>query len=162
MAAIFQTFSNAFSWMKMYKFRLRFHWSLFPRFQLTIFQHWFRWRLGADQATSHYLNQWWLVWWRINASLGLNELNSDSAISHDHAFHKVHYINNHNVPQSLLNIWCFTNNIYIWFYFLSISEVVKTLLRRNSTKNHQSYQVVCVPDIYWKQYSRPNAIVARY
>ena len=30
MAAIFQTtFSNAFSWMKMYEFRLKFHWSLF-------------------------------------------------------------------------------------------------------------------------------------
>ena len=30
MAAIFQTtFSNAFSWMKMFKLRLRFHWSLF-------------------------------------------------------------------------------------------------------------------------------------
>ena len=30
MAAIYQTtFSNAFSWMKMYKFRLRFHWSFF-------------------------------------------------------------------------------------------------------------------------------------
>ena len=26
------------------------------------------------QATSHYLNQWWLVYWRIYASLGLNEL----------------------------------------------------------------------------------------
>ena len=43
MAAIFQTtFSNAFSSMKMFKFRLQFHWSLFPRVQLTIFQHWFR------------------------------------------------------------------------------------------------------------------------
>ena len=43
MAAIFQTtFSNAFSWMKMYKFQLRFHWSLFLRVQLAIFQHWFR------------------------------------------------------------------------------------------------------------------------
>ena len=31
--------------------------------------------LGAVQATSHYLNQWWLVYWRIYASLGLNELN---------------------------------------------------------------------------------------
>ena len=40
MAAIFQmTFSNAFSWMKVYKFLLRFHWSLFPKDQLTIFQH---------------------------------------------------------------------------------------------------------------------------
>ena len=38
MAAIFQsTFSNWFSLMKMYQFRSRFHWSLFPRVQLTIF-----------------------------------------------------------------------------------------------------------------------------
>ena len=29
--------------------------------QLTIFQHWFRWWLGAGQATRHYLNHWWLV-----------------------------------------------------------------------------------------------------
>ena len=39
MAAISQTtFSSAFSWMKMYEFRLRFHWSLFLRVQLIIFQ----------------------------------------------------------------------------------------------------------------------------
>ena len=42
MAAIFQTtISHAFSSMKINKFRLRFHWSLFPRVQLTVFQHWF-------------------------------------------------------------------------------------------------------------------------
>ena len=72
MDVIFQTaFWNWYSWMNMLKFRLKFHWSLFLRFQLTIFQHWFR---LADQATSHYLNQWWIVYWRIYASLGLNEL----------------------------------------------------------------------------------------
>ena len=77
MAAIFQTkFSNGFSWMKIYEFRLTFHWSLFLGVQLTIFQHWFRWWLGADQATSHYLNQWWLDFRRIYTSLGLNELTS--------------------------------------------------------------------------------------
>ena len=27
--------------------------------KLTICQYWFRWWLGASQATSHYLNQWW-------------------------------------------------------------------------------------------------------
>ena len=53
------TFSNAISWMKMFEFRLKFHWSLFLKVQLTIFQHWFRRWLGAEQATSHYLNQWW-------------------------------------------------------------------------------------------------------
>ena len=43
MAAISQTtFSNAFFWMKMYEFGLRFHWSLFLVVQLTILQHWFR------------------------------------------------------------------------------------------------------------------------
>ena len=43
MTAIFQTTSsNGFSWMKMYEFRLRLHWNLFPRVQLTKFQHWFR------------------------------------------------------------------------------------------------------------------------
>ena len=76
MAVVFQTtFSNAFSWMKMYEFQLKFHWILFPRVQLTIFQHWFRQWLGAGQATSHYLNQWWLVYWCIYESLCLNELN---------------------------------------------------------------------------------------
>ena len=40
----------------------------------TISQLWFRWWLGADQATSHYLDQWWLDYRRIYASLGLNEL----------------------------------------------------------------------------------------
>ena len=75
MAAISQTtLSNAFSRMKMLEFLLRFHWNLFLMVQLTIFQHWFRLWLGAVQATSHYLNQWWLVYWRIYASFGLNEL----------------------------------------------------------------------------------------
>ena len=40
MAVVSQTtLSNAFSWMKMLEFRLRFHWSLFLRVQLTIIQH---------------------------------------------------------------------------------------------------------------------------
>ena len=36
------TFSNAVSWMKMFKFWFKFHLSLFPRVQSAIFQHWFR------------------------------------------------------------------------------------------------------------------------
>ena len=60
MAAILQTvFSYAFSWMKNFVFCLKFNWSLFPRFQLTITQHWFSKWLGAEKATSHYLNQCW-------------------------------------------------------------------------------------------------------
>ena len=42
MDAISQTpFSNAFSWMKIFQLRLKFPWSLFLRFQSTIFQHCF-------------------------------------------------------------------------------------------------------------------------
>ena len=75
MAVIFQAaFSNAFSWMKMYKLPLRFHWSLFQRIRLTMFPHWLIEWLGAGQATSRYLIQWWFNYWRISASLGLNEL----------------------------------------------------------------------------------------
>ena len=65
---------NGFSWTKMYEFRIKFHWNLFLGVQLTIFQHRCKWWLGADLATSHYLNQWWLFYWRIYASLGLSEL----------------------------------------------------------------------------------------
>ena len=56
---ILQTFSNAISWMKMFEFRLKFHWSLFLKVKSTIFQHWFWSWLGAKQRTSHHLNQWW-------------------------------------------------------------------------------------------------------
>ena len=47
------------------------------RDKLAIFHHWFGWGLGAVQATSHYLNQWRLVYRRIYASLSLNELRED-------------------------------------------------------------------------------------
>ena len=40
MAAISQTtFTNAFSWMKMFELRLKFHWSLFPSVHLTMAWH---------------------------------------------------------------------------------------------------------------------------
>ena len=81
-AGTFQTtFSIAFSWIKMYDFRLKFHWSLFLRVKLTILQQWFRWWLGAVQATSHYLNQWWLDYRRIYASRGLNELTAEYPVT---------------------------------------------------------------------------------
>ena len=56
MAAISQTIiSNAFSWMKMFEFRLRFHWILFLRVQLTIFPTLFQimaWRRPGDKPLS--------------------------------------------------------------------------------------------------------------
>ena len=41
----------------MYEFRLRFHWSLLLRFELTIFQHWFRcWLSHLTNPTMHQKN----------------------------------------------------------------------------------------------------------
>ena len=45
--------------MKSFVFWLKFHWSWFPKVQLTMIEHWLRLRLGAEKATSHYLNQCW-------------------------------------------------------------------------------------------------------
>ena len=67
-------FQKHFLQWKCKKHQLKYHWCLFLMLQLTISQHWFRLWLGAGQATSHYLNQWWLVYWCMYASLGLNEL----------------------------------------------------------------------------------------
>ena len=36
------TFSNIFLWMKGFVFWMIFHWSMFLRIKLTVFQHWFR------------------------------------------------------------------------------------------------------------------------
>ena len=58
MAAISQTiFSYAFSWMKSFVLWLKFHWSLFLKTELTRSQQWFGEWLGAEEATSHYLNK---------------------------------------------------------------------------------------------------------
>ena len=45
--------------IKCFVFWLKFHWNWFLKVQSTINQDWFRWWLGAKQATSHYLNLWW-------------------------------------------------------------------------------------------------------
>ena len=46
-------------------FLFKFYRKLFPSAQLTIIQHWFRQWFGAEQGTSHYLNQWW-HWWMMH------------------------------------------------------------------------------------------------
>ena len=67
MAAILhRTFSNSFSWIKRAEFSFKFHWNLFPGFQITKNQHWSR-------SPSHYLNQWCLND-ALYASLSLNDL----------------------------------------------------------------------------------------
>ena len=107
MAAFSQTTSlNAFPWMKMHEFRLKCHWSLFLRVELTIFQQCFRLWLGAVQATSHNLNQWWLVYRRIYASLGLNELTFSASVG----THIKELI-------SILHVATMKNNIFLTVFY---------------------------------------------
>ena len=55
-------------------FPIRFSLKFIPKGSINNIPALVRVWLGADQATSHYLDQWWLINWRIYASLGLNEL----------------------------------------------------------------------------------------
>ena len=43
----------------LFEFLIQFHWNMFMRVELMISQHQFRWWLGTEQATNHYLNQCW-------------------------------------------------------------------------------------------------------
>ena len=45
-------FSNAFSWMKIYKFRLRFHWCLFPIDNIPALVQIMAWRRPGDKPLS--------------------------------------------------------------------------------------------------------------
>ena len=67
-------FSGAFSLMKGFVFRLKFHWSLFLRVDLTITQHWFRWWLGARRWHAIILTKADWIHWRKYAALGGDEL----------------------------------------------------------------------------------------
>ena len=58
--------------MQLYEFSLEFHLSLFPNSNLQYFSIGSEWH-GVDQATNHYLKQWWLDYRLIYASLVLNE-----------------------------------------------------------------------------------------
>ena len=116
MAAISQTtFSSAFSWMKMFEFRLKVHWSFFLRDQLTVFQHWFRWWLGAVQATSLYLNQWWLAYRRVTGPQWVKQ-NRDTG---------VHFTN--TLVCIIIQIWwrwCFAD----LFKFLWLSDNIQWVI----------------------------------
>ena len=75
MAAIFQTkFSNAFILNENVWISIDISIKFVPWTQINNIPALVHIMVGADQATSHYLNHWCLVYWRKYASLGLNEL----------------------------------------------------------------------------------------
>ena len=127
------TFSNAFSWLKMHRFRLIIHCNLFLRVQLTLFQYWFRWWIGAVQATSYCLNQLWQVYWCIYESFGPNELKEKET---QHSF------------AELLNIYI--SGIWLWYMqALFINRVKQN--RCLKSENPQPMVVTILPPCSGKQ-----------
>ena len=70
----FDGISNAFSWMKMFRFKSKIYLRLFPRVQSTMFKHLSDNGLAPTRRQAINLNQWWLNYWCIYASLGLSVL----------------------------------------------------------------------------------------
>ena len=106
MADIFQTiFSSAFSWIKMYLATIEFSLILVasgPINNTSALVKIMAWRRPGD---SHYLNQWWLIYRRIYASFGPNELMSMFAIVATGIgwiyLESWHFINGNKLPSDL-------------------------------------------------------------
>ena len=126
MAAIPQTtFSNTFSWLKMFNFPLKFHWNLFLWVQLIIFHHWFTQWLGAKQATSHYLNQYWPMLW---THICVTQPQCVKSFFGDQWF------------QVMLCTSCsvFPNVCHWWYIVISVKLQVPIKHRNNKIGNQQS------------------------
>ena len=113
-----QHFQIHFREWKILYFDLSFT-GVFPRGLIDKSQHWFRLWLRAEQATRHYLNQWWLDYRRIYASLGLNELTKTGMV------------------DDMLNVFSLKNIFEYWFKFhLNPLEPNQSLV---ITCNYQSF-----------------------
>ena len=78
MAAIFQTFSYAFSWMEMNDIRLQFHWTFVPKVPINnipALVQIMAWRLPGDKPLSEPIMVVLPTHIYIYAALSLNELN---------------------------------------------------------------------------------------
>ena len=92
--------------MKIYGFRLKFHWSFPSIVQLAINQHWFREGLGANQARRQFLTNDGLAHWRIYVSLGLRKLIQNLVCS----FHKEPGFNISNYSEFVVFHYSFAIN----------------------------------------------------
>ena len=68
--------------------------------------------IGADQATNHYLTQWWLVCWRIYASLGLSELKFKGKLNFTKWTVEYDYLYTPEIPASGTNVLVYSVRCY--------------------------------------------------
>ena len=118
---------------KIVVFWLKFH--LLSKFRFAIFQHWFR--FGAEQATSHYLNQWW-------PSLRTHEcITWPELINTIDARVRIQYIprNMHTVLLCFALLWLCNRSWWIHMTYLSIFIRVALLALGQSLDCHSASEV---------------------
>ena len=139
--------------MKMFELRLKFHWSLFLSVQLTISQHWFRLWLGADQAASHYLDQWWLDCRPIYMYASLDAILWSKIM---HEFYDIHDIQLTSISRKMTSLSqryktkLVINRWYLGFalakYFSVAGDIMLHATKFNISQNackHYNYTVFC-------------------
>ena len=125
---------------------------MFLRVQLTIFEHWFWWWLGADQATSHYLNQWYprlpthICVTRPQWVKSINDINDWIGIT----------------SAKLYRLWLFINTIiHRWIMLYNnwpiqfiprpcgVSFIISKVWSSYASVSGMLYHVVLYRDIWW-------------
>ena len=95
------------------------------RSNLAIFLHWFRWRIGAVQATDRGLSQWWLDYWRIYIYTSFGLIQSRMVASWHQVMYSYHILFHFN-PSWILGL-LYTGYITI-LRFINFTYVLETML----------------------------------
>ena len=123
-------------------FRINFEWNLFAEGQLV---HWFRW-LGAERATSQYMNQWrpgllthiyirtlgfsWLI------HIVLEYLLRLAYWSHMQVIRKMYFL-------GLISFWKREGHVSFYFYLLGWSILIRQIY------GHVCQPVICILDVFY-------------
>ena len=144
-----KTFRNAFPWMKMNEFRLRFHWIWFLRVQLTMFQN----NVGSNNGFVSIRRQAWsepmMVSCRIYASFGLNDLRPYHTLYSSEFHTQTHTeIQSPNyLITTVVVTYCMYHNIYMRVYiYMNIytNTYIYIFIRIALT--------ICIKHMYGRQY----------
>ena len=108
----------------------------------------------AVQATSHYLKQCWLVYWCINASLGLNEINNASLISARDRFslYLVKYVEwwVHAATWLSAIAFCYTESLLyfiISMYFIASDQIIFLFYNRKAWDNYICTELMSITQV---------------
>ena len=103
-------------------------------------------RINIISTLVHFLNQWWLVYWRIYASLGLTELNAILQSNTPSMYRKLYYKWRYPYIYSYIKQWnhhCW--RIYIFtidYFFIEVRFLFEIHINPTVIPNH----------LWWTEY----------